>query len=159
MATLTTAESDARMGDTGAGNWRCRACDTWNGPQDDRCHCCGTHPNAGLHSATASVSDHEVDAAYVPMGDYIIDVTTAWWSYLAGHAPQYCRERFTTDVARGLAQDVYAHEIEQGANDADAVAAAGVAVVRNSIAAVSDELAAGLAAGLRGHVRQSVTQA
>ncbi|MGW1039557.1 hypothetical protein [Streptomyces sp. bgisy153] len=108
---------------------------------------------------TPSATETDEVADYAPMVDFITDATAAWWSYLTGLTPEFCRERFTTEFARGLAQDVYAHQVETGASEADAVAAAGVVVVRNTIAAVSDERAAQLTAGLRDHVRQSVTQA
>lgn len=110
------------------------------------------------HPTPSATGTNEV-ADYAPMVDFITDATAAWWSYLAGHTPEFYRERFTTESARELAQDVYAHQVEQGANEADAVAATGVVIVRNTIADVSDEHAAQLAAGLRDHVRQSVTQA
>lgn len=106
--------------------------------------------------ATAATDE---TAAYVEMVEFITTATAAWWSYLTGLTPEFCRERFTTEFARNLAHDVYAHQVDEGASDADAVAAAGVVVVRNTIAAVSDERAAQLTAELRDHVRQSVTQA
>ncbi|MFC9818012.1 hypothetical protein ACFVJM_38855 [Streptomyces virginiae] len=107
---------------------------------------------------TTAQTDSNGEADYGPMVCYITDAVTEWWSYLNWLTPEFCRERFTTEFARELVQDVYAHEVEDGSTEADAVAAAGVLLVRHTIAAVSEERAKQLAAGLRDHVRRSVAQ-
>ncbi|WP_228983398.1 hypothetical protein [Streptomyces sp. DH12] len=107
--------------------------------------------------ATAQI-DRGGEVDYSPMVGYITEAVTEWWSFLNRLAPEFYRERFTTELARELVQDVYAHEVEDGSSEADAVAAAGVLLVRNTIAAVSDEQAQRLAAGLRDYVRRSVAQ-
>ncbi|MGP3750079.1 hypothetical protein [Streptomyces sp. IBSNAI001] len=159
MTTLITdARTTAQAGSSQAGNRRCRDCDTWNGIEDTRCLCCDTLLSKAPAPGDAVPGVGSSEAAFDPMVGYITEAVTAWWSYLNWLAPEFCRERFTTEFARGLVQDVYAHEVEDGSTEADAVAAAGVLLVRNTIAAVSDEQAEQLAAGLRDHVRRSVAQ-
>ncbi|MER7688735.1 hypothetical protein [Streptomyces sp. NPDC097610] len=111
---------------------------------------------------TTLTMNHQTDATqadpYAEMVEFITATTAAWWSYLTGLTPEFCGERFTTELARSLARDVYAHQVDEGASDADAIAAAGVVVVRNTMVAVGEERAAQLTAELRDHVRRSVTQ-
>jgi hypothetical protein len=42
---VTVNEANAALDeDEKVRRWRCRGCDTWNGPGDRRCHCCGSSP-------------------------------------------------------------------------------------------------------------------
>ncbi|MET9934074.1 MULTISPECIES: hypothetical protein [unclassified Streptomyces] len=111
-----------------------------------------------IQTMDPTMTTDAIAADYAPMAGYIAEATAAWWAYLTGDEADTYRERFATETARGLVQDVYAHEVEGGATEAAAVAAAGLLLVRSTISAVTDEQADRLAAGLRDHVHQSVTQ-
>ncbi|MER5579476.1 hypothetical protein [Streptomyces massasporeus] len=106
-----------------------------------------------LPSQTADWKD-----PYGPMVDFIIEATTAWWSYLTGLTPEFCRERFSTEMARDLVEEVYAHNVDEGASDEAAVSTAGAVLVQTVMAAVGDEKARQLENGLREHVRNSVRE-
>jgi lipoate synthase len=100
----------------------------------------------------------ESASPYAPMVDYIVEATAKWWTHLTGLTPEFCRDRFNTEMARDLIEEIYAHNVDEGASDEAAVSTAGVVLVHTVMPDVSDEQARQLENGLRDYVRNSVRE-